>query len=154
MIRGSGATSRIRDRAFDDYNMHQEIDYLLKLLGFPIIREVVFRYVTVEKWTTLKNLYLKASALWLIAIFTRAKEYYDTLGLEKMKTSIQETFHKLHGVIYAIHDNQDVAYDRQMADCDYTCEQVYRGICVSRARRDLNTPVRDVGELKTICGTS
>lgn len=127
--------------------MCREIDYLIRLFSFPLTIEIALQYATAEKWKDLKNLYKKASALWLIAIVTQSKHYYDTLGLEKMKPSIRETLQKLDGIIYEARNGQERKY-HYILDVNRIYDLLYRGICISRAHNDLKTPVRTVIDIK------
>ena len=124
----------------EEYVMSQEIDYLLKLFDLPLTKEVILQHVTSMDWWDYRNLYRKTLVLWNIAVFTRAKYYYETLGLEKLTPSIQENIQRLEGVAFTnINFNDEQSLD-----------EIYQGICIMRARCDLKTPIRSAHRLRPV----
>lgn len=123
--------------AIEEYVMRQEIDYILKLFDFPLTREIIMQYVTANDWWGYRNLYRKTLILWNISVFTRAKYYYDTLGIKKMRPSIQDAIER------AFLWNVDYDYEQLL-------DQIYQGICIMRAHRDLKTPIRGSHRLQPI----
>lgn len=147
---------RLRSHVVDTYIMNHEIDYLMQLFGYALTKETVHQYITVNQWLYLENLYQKSITLWSIFVFTQAKHYHDTLDLEGMKPLLRETFQRLNGVIYSSYwdrcDNQYRESRYTMADLDNesTFNELYRGICILRARHDSKIPIRFVGYLKFV----
>lgn len=135
-----------RQPALHEYIMHQEIDYLVKLFGFPVTRETISQHITGEKWKSMTTLYRKASAIWIIAVYARAQYYYETLNLERMKPSIHEALQRLDGVLYDY--EYEGIYNIKMLEEPLAYEVVYWGICILRARQDSElTPIQNEGEL-------
>lgn len=132
-------------RALYEYVMNQEVDYILRLFQFPLTQEIVLKHITPQRWYDLRHLYRKTYAIWTIGIFTRARYYYDHI-LDEVKPTIRETYQQLHGRVYLSYvDGREFKYD--IAELPEMFDQIYHGICVLRAWKDMHTPIRNVRHL-------